>query len=896
VINNNIFNLNKQNIDNIINIRTFNQGIIKQVDKLDINKEKILDKIKADANLEQSREYAEYILGMISELTKVTSNIKNIDDAEKVLKQAQDIKHIISNLLKEDKLTDKIYNEFLKSLIQIQKIGKSFITQFGGVITKKGKIKKQTLKSKLKGVFKKKEYWAVGSLVGLGGMLDIPILTMIGAYSGDKLKANREAQEEEEKNREKKQEEIYKELDQLKNKPNSDNPIPTPTPRPNNDNITEPNNDNSSNDSIPTPRPNNDNITEPNNDNSSDNTNSRTPDENSIISSLNNNSNISNNVGNSESNEIQIASKEKLIDIDKKIEKLVEHNSKISEQLIKNARFNEETNNEETIKKRDKTQEKIANILSGGSKKVKKENKKSANNLDLKTAAAIAIFTFTASKLIKVGGILKDISDDKKNWKDSTEKTKSIGVSAKKMVEDRKTPKMSKKNLTNYENEQKKIEDEYKKGIAKTPIYFGKEAHLHKIEVEKTEKLGKLSERFRNGEFGVEAARDFIFNKGEWSKGVSRNENIRRMPKKLNTKKELVWKKALKKHKVGSKKFNEIFKIGPENYNPALENKGELPNKGAKVRPIKTPKNENKNLLSENKSKTDKETEGELPNKEAKVRPIKTPKNENAKSNTLTKRNKVPEINIPSPKSSNKTNVVSTSGKPWKTNGNVNTRGLNPAMKNNLIAMGNEYTQKTGRLMVMNSGYRDKKKTLQLNSQGKGAKFGRSLHNYGLAVDINTGDLNSMNNSGLLKKYGFHRPIKGETWHLEPSSIDRNAVKNSGIAGMKMYSGAFNNQSGGDNIVKLNQSNTSNESEGEPKVSDAIANNTNSSPITTAQSVSDNKIAEKNLETQKSIANSGNGSSNQINNVSNNNIVNSGDMGWTIDDLPFLSQVKTGIA
>lgn len=46
------------------------------------------------------------------------------------------------------------------------------------------------------------------------------------------------------------------------------------------------------------------------------------------------------------------------------------------------------------------------------------------------------------------------------------------------------------------------------------------------------------------------------------------------------------------------------------------------------------------------------------------------------------------------------------------------------------------------------------------------AKPGTSKHEYGLAVDTSTEPIRGMNNSQLLK-YGLHKPIKSEPWHIE---------------------------------------------------------------------------------------------------------------------------------
>lgn len=46
------------------------------------------------------------------------------------------------------------------------------------------------------------------------------------------------------------------------------------------------------------------------------------------------------------------------------------------------------------------------------------------------------------------------------------------------------------------------------------------------------------------------------------------------------------------------------------------------------------------------------------------------------------------------------------------------------------------------------------------------AKPGTSKHEYGIAADTSTQPVRSMNNSQLAK-YGLHKPIKSEPWHIE---------------------------------------------------------------------------------------------------------------------------------
>jgi D-alanyl-D-alanine carboxypeptidase len=134
-----------------------------------------------------------------------------------------------------------------------------------------------------------------------------------------------------------------------------------------------------------------------------------------------------------------------------------------------------------------------------------------------------------------------------------------------------------------------------------------------------------------------------------------------------------------------------------------------------------------------------------------------------------------------------------------KKDGGVDVDGLHPAVQSNLVAMASEHKEKTGRKVQVNSAKRStaKQKALYdgwLRGGKKGpapAKPGRSRHESGLAVDLQTTDADKLASTGLLQKYGFHRPLmggkfatastpRGETWHIEPTSVRPSAVREDG--------------------------------------------------------------------------------------------------------------------
>jgi len=104
---------------------------------------------------------------------------------------------------------------------------------------------------------------------------------------------------------------------------------------------------------------------------------------------------------------------------------------------------------------------------------------------------------------------------------------------------------------------------------------------------------------------------------------------------------------------------------------------------------------------------------------------------------------------------------------------NVDVNNLNPAMKDNLFSMANEYNRITGKTIPINSAYRSYAYQAALKKKygDKAASPGNSTHEFGLAIDMNSSTANELDKMGLMKKYGFTRPVGKETWHVEPAGI-----------------------------------------------------------------------------------------------------------------------------
>ena len=102
----------------------------------------------------------------------------------------------------------------------------------------------------------------------------------------------------------------------------------------------------------------------------------------------------------------------------------------------------------------------------------------------------------------------------------------------------------------------------------------------------------------------------------------------------------------------------------------------------------------------------------------------------------------------------------------------VNYEGLKDPVKRRFTAMAAEHYQKTGKKVQINSALRtraDQERLFKQYGPKRAAPPGRSLHESGVAIDVNTPDVQRLEKLGLLKKYGFWLPyFPKETWHLEP--------------------------------------------------------------------------------------------------------------------------------
>lgn len=103
----------------------------------------------------------------------------------------------------------------------------------------------------------------------------------------------------------------------------------------------------------------------------------------------------------------------------------------------------------------------------------------------------------------------------------------------------------------------------------------------------------------------------------------------------------------------------------------------------------------------------------------------------------------------------------------------VDLNGMHPGTLKMLLGMAEEYGTATGNSITVESAFRSSAMQAALRAKygDRAAKPGRSLHEFGLAFDISSADAAQLEQMGLMKKYGFTRPVGGEPWHVEPAGI-----------------------------------------------------------------------------------------------------------------------------
>lgn len=98
---------------------------------------------------------------------------------------------------------------------------------------------------------------------------------------------------------------------------------------------------------------------------------------------------------------------------------------------------------------------------------------------------------------------------------------------------------------------------------------------------------------------------------------------------------------------------------------------------------------------------------------------------------------------------------------------------LDPNLRELFTGMAKEYHNLTGKTIPVNEAFRSYEDQVAMKKKypDLAAKPGTSLHEYGLAVDVDSAAVAELDKLGLLRKYGFTAPVGGEKWHLEPIGV-----------------------------------------------------------------------------------------------------------------------------
>ena len=97
--------------------------------------------------------------------------------------------------------------------------------------------------------------------------------------------------------------------------------------------------------------------------------------------------------------------------------------------------------------------------------------------------------------------------------------------------------------------------------------------------------------------------------------------------------------------------------------------------------------------------------------------------------------------------------------------------------------MASAYFSNTGKKLQVNSAFRSMEEQAKVNSGGNPkAAPGKSLHNVGKAVDINSSQVAELQSSGLLGQYGFS-PLNGDPPHIQMPSAATGGILSGPMGG-----------------------------------------------------------------------------------------------------------------
>lgn len=118
---------------------------------------------------------------------------------------------------------------------------------------------------------------------------------------------------------------------------------------------------------------------------------------------------------------------------------------------------------------------------------------------------------------------------------------------------------------------------------------------------------------------------------------------------------------------------------------------------------------------------------------------------------------------------------------------------LDPSVRNKFMSMAQAYYSKTGKMLQINSAFRSPEEQAKVNSgSNPKAAPGKSLHNVGRALDLNSVQVAELQSTGMLSRYGFG-PLAGDPPHIQAldggGSIEGAEVALVGEKGPELVSG-----------------------------------------------------------------------------------------------------------
>ena len=109
---------------------------------------------------------------------------------------------------------------------------------------------------------------------------------------------------------------------------------------------------------------------------------------------------------------------------------------------------------------------------------------------------------------------------------------------------------------------------------------------------------------------------------------------------------------------------------------------------------------------------------------------------------------------------------------------------LNPTVLNSFVQMAKAYFDTTGKKLQVNSAYRspDEQGSISSGNNPKAAP-GKSLHNVGKALDINSSQRSELASNGLLAQYGFSLPPFQDPPHIQMPSAATGGILSGPLSG-----------------------------------------------------------------------------------------------------------------